>query len=146
MPNPDDLLKAWQDAIREVGGAAASLVAKPGHIAAEALAPLQQQAETLQRVLQRQLDFERELVERVLAPARVTMELVDNANAAYRAQARAFRSASVSFGQLAELMEQQAVLIERASAALKDPVAALRATASELRGGAGEVDLGDAAG
>jgi hypothetical protein len=131
MADPSDLLTAWQDAIREVGGIAASLVSGPAGLAGDVRSVLQRQTEQLERVLQRQLEFERELVARASAPARAALELVEQATVAYRAQAKAFRAASVSFGQLAELIEQQAELVERASAAIRDPVAALRSAGAE---------------
>jgi ABC-type transporter Mla subunit MlaD len=129
MPDPGELLKAWQDAVGEVGSAAASLVSGRAGIAGDLLEPLQNQAQVLERVLQKQLDFQRELLAQALAPARFALDLVDQVTEAYRAQAKAFRSASASFSQLADLMEQQAKLIERASTTIRDPVAALRSAA-----------------
>ena len=70
MADPADLLKAWQNAIRDVGGAAASLASGPTGVASDLLRPMQHQAELLQQVLQRQLEFERELVGRAVAPLR----------------------------------------------------------------------------
>jgi ABC-type transporter Mla subunit MlaD len=131
MADPSDLLNAWQDAIRELGRAAGAFVSRPAGVAGDLLEPFQRQAEQLERVLQRQLEFERDLLERVVAPARAALDLVDQATAAFRAQAVAFRAASVSFGQLADLMEQQAELVERASATIRDPVAALRSAAAQ---------------
>src|SRR5947209_5817863 len=96
MPDPTDLLKAWQDAVREVGGIAASLVSGPAGKAGELLEPMQRQAEQVQRVLERQLEFERELVTRAIAPARATLEMAEQATIAYRAQATAFRAAAGS--------------------------------------------------
>ena len=135
MAGPSDLLKAWQDAIRDVGGAAASLASGPAGKAGDLLEPLQRQAEQLERVLERQLEFERELVGRAIAPARATLEMVEQATIAYRAQATAFRAAAASFGQLAELMEQQAEIVERAGAAIRDPLSALKSANEQLRGG-----------
>lgn len=140
MADPTDLINAWQDAIRDVGGAAASLVSGPADLAGEIIGPLQEQAKQLERVLQRQLEFEQELVARALAPARVVLDIVDQANEAYRAQARAFRTTSASFAQLAELMDQQAELVERASETIRDPVAALRSAASSANDDADPVD------
>lgn len=134
MADPADLLNAWRDAIREVGGAAASLVSGPAGLASDVLKPLQRQAELLEQVLQRQLEFERELLSRAGATARAALELTEQATGAFRAQATAFRAASASFGQLADLIEQQAELVERASAAIRDPVAALRSASTEVRG------------
>jgi hypothetical protein len=129
MADPADLFKAWQDAIREVGGVAASLVSAPAGLAGDLLGPLQRQAELLEQVLQRQIDFER-----ALAPARAALDLVDQAASTMRAQATAFRAASLSFGQAAELLEQQAEIIERAGGTLRDPVAALRSAQDAVRG------------
>lgn len=138
MADPADLMNAWQDAIRDVGGTAASLVSGPAELANEVFESLQGQAKQLEQVLQRQLDFEQDLVTRALAPARVMLDVVDQATAAYQAQARAFRTTSASFAQLAELMDQQAELIQRASETLRDPVTALR---SAVASGNGEAEL-----
>jgi hypothetical protein len=128
MADPADLLNACGDAIRDLGGAAASLASGPAGLTIDLLRPMQRQAELLEQVLQRQLEFERELVGRAVAPARAALELVEQATGTFRAQAAAFRAASAVFGQLADLMEQQAELVERTGAAIRDPVAALRST------------------
>ena len=57
MADPADLLKAWQHAIRDLGGVAASLASGPAGAASDLVRPLQHQAELLQQVLQRQLEF-----------------------------------------------------------------------------------------
>ena len=132
MADPADLLKAWQNAIRDVGGAAASLASGPTGVASDLLRPMQHQAELLQQVLQRQLEFERELVGRAVAPLRAAHELVDQATETFRAQATSFRAASKTFGQLAGLMDQQADLLERAGATIRDPIAAFRSTGDEV--------------
>jgi ABC-type transporter Mla subunit MlaD len=132
MADPGDLLKAWQNAIRDVGGAAASLASGPAGVASELLRPLQRQAELLQQVLERQLDFERELVGRAVAPLRAALELVDQATGTFRAQATSFRAVSKTFGQLADLMDQQADLLERAGVTIRDPLGAFRSPAIEL--------------
>ncbi len=124
MPDAADLLKAWQAAVGDVGSAAGSLLSGPA-------GELQNQAKVIERVLQSQLDFQRELLTQTLAPARLALDIIDQATEAYRAQAAAFRSASESFSQLADLMEQQAELVERTSSAIRDPVAALRSAAAE---------------
>ncbi|MGA2926166.1 MAG: hypothetical protein ABSG43_09255 [Solirubrobacteraceae bacterium] len=128
MADPADLLRAWQSAIRDVGGAAASLASGPAAKAGDLLRPLQRQGEALQQVLERQFDFERELVGRAVAPLRAALELVDQATGTFRAQATSFRAASRTFGQLADLMDQQADLLERAGATMRDPLAAFRST------------------
>jgi len=138
MADPADLLKAWQNAIRDVGGAAASLASAPAGVASDLLRPLQHQAELLQQVLQRQLDFERELLNRAVAPLHATLELIDQATGTLHAQATSFRAASTTFHQLAALMDQQADLLQRAGATMRDPLAAFRST--------GEQPLGDTEG
>jgi hypothetical protein len=138
MADPADLLKAWQNAIRDVGGAAASIVSGSAGAAGDLLEPLQHQGELLEKVLQRQLEFERELVNRATAPARAALDFVEQSTVAFRAQAIAFREASDAFGQLATLMEQQAELVQRAGAAIRDPVAALRSAAADMRGDSDE--------
>jgi hypothetical protein len=136
MADPADVLNAWQDAIRQVGGVAASLAARPAGVVDDLLPPLQHQAELLEQILQHQLVFERDLASRAIAPARAVLELVQQATGTFRAQATAYRSASAIFGQLADLMEQQAQIVERARAAIRTPVAALRSTPGAAHGGA----------
>jgi len=134
MADPSDLLRAWQSAIRDLGGTAASLASGPAGVASDLLRPLQRQAELLQQVLERQLDFERELLGRAIAPLRATLELVDQATGTLHAQATSFRAASRTFGQLADLMDQQADLLERAGTTLRDPLATFRASGGEVLG------------
>lgn len=123
--DPADLLKAWQKAVREVGGALASA---PAGVASDLVRPLQHQADLVQQVLQRQLDFERELLDRATAPVHATLELIDQATETLRAQAISFRAASTTFRQLASLMDQQADLLHRAGTTMRDPLGAFRST------------------
>ena len=120
--DPADLLKAWQKAIREVG---VRLVC-PGWSLSELARLLQHQAELVQQVLQRQLEFERELLNRAAAPVHATLELMDQAVETLRAQAISFRTAATTFRQLASLMDQQADLLQRAGATMRDPLSAVR--------------------
>ena len=75
----------------------------PAGAASDLARPLQHQAELLQQVLQRQLEFERELLGRAAAPVRAAQDLVDQATGTFRAQAISFRAASTTFSQLAGL-------------------------------------------
>ena len=98
MADPADLLKAWQHAIRDLGGAAASLASGPAGAASDLVRPLQHQAELLQQVLQRQLEFERELVGRAAAPLHAAQDLVDGPRrSSYRHVARGGRRKSLIF-------------------------------------------------
>ena len=133
MADPADLLRAWQSAIRDVGGVAASLASAPAGVAGDLLRPLQRQAELLEQVLQRQLDFERELLHRATAPLHSTLELIDQATGTLHAQATSFRAASTTFHQLAALMDQQAELLQSAGDTMRDPFAAFRSTGEQLR-------------
>ena len=145
MADLADLLEAWQNAVRDVGAAAASLASGSAGVAGslasgsagvagDLLRPLAHQGELLQHVLQGQLDFERELVGRAVAPLRASLDLVDQATGTFHEQATSFRAASKTFGQLAELMEQEARLLERASAAIRDPAAVFRSAGDEVLG------------
>ncbi len=134
MADPADLLQAWQHALRDVVGAAGSLASGRAGAAGDLLRPLQHQAELLQHVLQRQLEFERELLGRAVAPLRAAQELADQATETLHEQATSFRAASKTFGQLAGLMDQQADLLERAGTTIRDPLAAFRSTGDEVLG------------
>jgi len=131
MADPTDLLRAWQNAIRDLGGVAGSLAAGSAGMAGDLPRRLQHQAELLQQVLQRQLEFERELVSRAVAPLRTSLDLVDQATGNFHEQAATFRGASKTFAQLADVMEQQARLLDRASATLRDPAAVFRSTGED---------------
>jgi hypothetical protein len=87
-------------------------------------------------VLERQLEFERDLVTRAIAPARATLGMAEQATIAYPAQATAFRAAAASFRQLAELMKQQAEMVEQLGTAVRDPLEALQSANAQLRGDA----------
>ncbi len=93
--------------------------------------PLQHQAELLQQVLQRQLEFERELVGRAAAPLHAAQDLVDRATGTFRAQATSFRAASTTFGELAGLMDQQADLLQRAGTLMHYPLTAFRSAGDD---------------
>ena len=133
MADPADLLKAWQHAIGEVSGVAVSMASGPAGAASDLGRALQHQAEVLQQVLRRQLEFERELVGRAAAPLHAAQDLVDQATGTFRAQASSFRAASKTFGQLAGLMDQQADLLERAGTLMRDPLTVFRAAGDEAR-------------
>ena len=134
MPDPADLLKAWQHAIVDLGGMAASLASGPTGAASDLVRAMQHQVELLQQVLQRQLEFERELVSRATAPLHAAQDLVDQATGTFRAQATSFRAASKTFGQLAGLMDQQADLLERAGTLMREPLTVFRSADEEALG------------
>jgi hypothetical protein len=106
--DPADLIHAWQQAISHLRSAAAPVTGVSEDITWQLLAPLQQQAELLERGLRRQVEFEKELVERMLGPVTALLELLDQSAAAMRTQAQAFEAAAASFGQASELLELRA--------------------------------------
>ena len=119
--------------IRELGKLGGSLVSAPPEVAEQLAAPLQRQAELLEQILQRQLEFERDLVGRMVAPSGALLHVFEQTAAAMRAQTVAYRAAATSFTQIAELVEQQAEMLQLASEAVSGPVSALRGAADELR-------------
>jgi hypothetical protein len=133
VPDLGDLLRAWESAIREVGGLAGSLVSGSADLTGQLTAPMQKQAELLEQILQRQLELERELISVITSPARRVLDLSAQTTEAMAAQARAFRAASLSLAQAADLMEQQADLLGAAIGTIRDPVAALRSAGESLR-------------
>ena len=132
MAEPADLLASWQKALGELAGVTASLVSAPVGVAGQLNTPLQRQAELVETILERQLEFERELIGRVLAPAGTLLELVDQTSEALESQMKAFRAVATSFVQIADLLEQQSERLRIARNSVRDPVSALRAASSEL--------------
>jgi hypothetical protein len=117
MPEPADLLNAWQDAIRQLGRATSSLTGPP--------------AELLEQAMRRQVEFEKELMARMLAPAATVIEALEQTSEAMRAQAQAFSAAATAFKQAGELVELQAEMLERTTQALKAPADMVRAVRGE---------------
>ena len=117
MPEPADLLKAWQDAIRQLGRATTSLAAPP--------------AELLEQAMRRQVEFEKELMGRMLAPVGTVIEALEQTSDAMHAQAQAFSAAAKAFKQAGELVELQAQMLERTTQALRAPADMVRAVRGE---------------
>jgi hypothetical protein len=134
VTGPGDLANAWQDAIKEVADTVKALVSDSAGAANEIAKPLQQQTDLLERVLQRQLEFERDVLTRLLEPTRVTLKLAEPATGAFHDQAFAFCTASESLGGFADLNDQQAKLAEQAVGALEDALAVLRSAAETITG------------
>ena len=132
MAEPADLLKAWQEAIKQLRGAAAPVAGVSEDVVRQMIAPLQRQAELLEDALSRQMAFEKDLAGRVLAPMNAVLGLVDQSAAAMRSQAQAFDAASEAFKRSAQLLEVQASLLEEAGRSLRDPTRALKAAGGEL--------------
>jgi hypothetical protein len=126
MADPGDLLRAWQDAIKQLGGALATPLTGQSDVVNQILGPLQRQAELLEQAVQRQVDFEKEIIGRVMAPANVMLDMLEQTSSAMSAQAKAFDAAAASFKRAAEMLELQASLLEQVRASLRDPVGALR--------------------
>jgi hypothetical protein len=121
-------------AIKDVAGTVKTLVSGSTGAASEFAKPLQRMAELLERVIERQLEFERDVVSRVVEPARVTLKLSEQATAAFHDQASAFRAAAESLGELADLTDRQAELAEKASGVVQDTLGVLRSAAEKLSG------------
>jgi hypothetical protein len=129
MADAPDLVGAWRDAANQLRSLATSIAGQAGAGARDVLGPLQRQTEVIEQLLRRQIEVEEELVRRALAPARATVEALDKAPDAMRAQAAAFRAAATSFGQAADLLEVQATAVEQTIGALKAPVELTRKAA-----------------
>jgi hypothetical protein len=139
MPEPIDLLKAWESAIQEVAAFAGATVQGGADLAGQVRDELQRQAKLLEEILRRQLDLEKELLARMTQPARQLLEIGSQASDAMAAQAQAFRAASLSLSQAADLLEQQANLAGAAMRTLQDPLSVIRG-ASEQPPSAGGSD------
>jgi DNA anti-recombination protein RmuC len=112
MADPADLLSAWQDAIRQLGRATASLTGPT--------------TDLLEQVMRRQADFEQELVGRMLAPISTVIDALEQTSSAMHTQAEAFSAASKAFKQAGELVEVQAAMLERTTQALRAPAEIVR--------------------
>src|SRR4051794_34679249 len=126
MVDPGDFLRAWQDVFKQLGSTAGN-VAGQSDLVKQLVGPLQRQAELVEQGLRRQLDFERDVVGRVLAPLNVLVDALEQTSTAMRTQSQAFDAASTSFKQASELLELQAGLIDQATKAMRDPVEFMKA-------------------
>ena len=133
MPDPRDLLTTWQEAIRQLRSGAQAIGGPPAELVRPLLAPLERQAEMLEEVLRRQVDFEGRLTGQMLGPYRVALEALEQTSAAMRAQAELFDTAATSFEQASKLMAKQADLMDRAAQSLRDPVQLLKSGAQPAR-------------
>ena len=86
MAESTDLLAPLRASIRELGKLGGALVSAPPEVAEQLAAPLQRQAELLEQILQRQLEFERDLVGRMVAPSGALLHVFENTAVAMRAQ------------------------------------------------------------
>jgi hypothetical protein len=130
MAEPADLLSAWQDAIRQLGRATASLTGPTAELVAPLLGPLRRQGELLEQTLRRQVDFEEDVVGRLLAPISTVIDALEQTSTAMRTQAEAFSAASQAFKQASELVELQASLLEKTTQSLRAPAELVRAVRS----------------
>ena len=122
MADPTDLIGAMR-------GVAASIANQAG-AGRDLLGPLTRQAEVIEQLVRRQVELEQDLVRRALAPAQATVDALDSAPAAMRAQATAFRAAAASFSQAAELLDLQAAALDQTLSAVKAPVKIAKRTAT----------------
>lgn len=126
MADVRDLLPAWQEAIRQLRGGAAALAGPSADAVRPLLAPLQRQAELLEEAVRSQVDFEKQLVGRLLAPYNVAVQALEETSTAMRAQSQALEAAATSFMQASRLLTVQANLVDTAAQSLRDPVEFLR--------------------
>lgn len=124
-----DLLPGWQEAIRQLRDGAAAVTGPSAELVKPLLAPLQRQAELLEEAVRNQVDFDRQLVSRLLTPYNVAVEALEQTSAAMRAQAKAFDAAASSFEQASKLLDVQATLVDTAARSLRDPIEFLRSAA-----------------
>jgi hypothetical protein len=136
MADPADLLRAWQDVIKQLGSALATPVTGQQDLVKQVLGPLQRQSELLEQAVQRQIEFEKEMIGRVMAPANVMLDMLEQTSTAMDAQAKAFEAAAASFRRAAEMLELQASLLEQVHRSLRDPVGALKSAGAKGAPGA----------
>jgi hypothetical protein len=123
MVDPVDLLRSWQDVVKQLGSAAGSVSSAAGQsdVVKQLVGPMQKQAELVEQALRRQFEFEREMAGRLLAPVNVLIDAMDQTASAMRTQSQAFDAASAAFKQASELLELQASLIDQSVKAMRDP-------------------------
>jgi hypothetical protein len=131
MPEPGghELLRDWQAAMRSLAASAA------GHadIPRQLIAPMQRQVELVQEVLERERRLQREVVQRLLAPADAIFDLLEQSGAALQQQAEALEEAGRALEQTAALVRAQAELFERTLRAVREPTNLARAAVGAER-------------
>jgi hypothetical protein len=103
MSTPEDFIKMWRHMAETVERVPA------GWSELQIPAPLRQHLELLEQALQAQADFNRELIERGLAPMRDLLTGLEQA-------VESTRQAGASLRQAGELLEQQASIMQHALA------------------------------
>src|SRR3954451_13910671 len=101
MVEPTDVLRSWQDVLKQLGGVAGSLGSAAGQsdLVKQLTGPLQHQAELVEQALRRQFEYERDLAGRLLAPLNALVDALEQTSTAMRTQSQAFDAASASFKQ-----------------------------------------------
>jgi signal transduction histidine kinase len=132
MPEPRDVLTAWQDAVAQLWSGAQALTGPSADAIRPLLAPLQRQTELLQEAVRRQATFEDQLVGRLLGPFTAAVDALEETSTAMRAQAQAFEAAATSFSQASKLLARQADMVDGAVHSLRDPLDFLRTARDEL--------------
>jgi hypothetical protein len=117
MADARDLLNAWQDAVKQLRGVAGPIAGTAGD---------------LFEALNHQVEFEKQLVGRLLAPLHIVVDSLETTTVAMRTQAQAFHAAAAAFKQSAELLELQAATLERATQVLRDPAEFVRSAGGLL--------------
>ncbi|HEX8104305.1 MAG TPA: hypothetical protein VF533_16945 [Solirubrobacteraceae bacterium] len=124
-----DLLPGWQEAIRQLRGGAAAITGPGAELVRPLVEPLQHQAELLEEAVRAQVDFQKQLAGRLLAPYNVAVDALEQTSSAMRAQSAAFEAAAASFTQASRLLSVQAGLVDTAARSLRDPIEFLKSAA-----------------
>jgi hypothetical protein len=132
VTGPSDIVRAWEEAIRHLREAASPVAGPAEELAQRLLVPVRQQAEVLEQVVRRQVEMERDIAARALAPVDAVLGALEQTAEVVRAQARAFEMAAVSFRQASELLDVQATALEQAVRSVRDPLGAVRAAGERV--------------
>lgn len=121
MTDARDVLRAWEQAVRQLAGGATS-AANQSELGRGLTRAFQKQAEFVQE----QLDQQGVLFGRAIEPIESLLGLVDQLSGPMRAQADALNAAAKALEQAADLLETQAKIVERSTQPMQEVLGALR--------------------
>lgn len=123
-----ELLHEWQRLMESVFTSAASLAGR-SQLPRQLQDAMERQVELLGEILERERRLQKELADRMFAPADAVFDLLEQSGSTLRRQAETLEAAGRALGETAALMKDQAELFSQTIGTLRQPHELARAAA-----------------